>query len=447
MPTRPTPTARRLRIAAVAGVVLVVLAGWFGYAALRGSADRPPGLGKPSLSLVVLPFANAGGDADQDYFADALTDDLTSDLSRIAGSFIISRSTAATYRGREVDAKEITRELNVRYLLEGTVRRAGDAVRVNVGLIDGDTGVQVWAERYERSAADMYAFQDEVTGRIARELNLELKEAISRRAARVGGDPDAGDLAQRAWAELWTKPQNPETNAAALDYVARALEIEPDNAEALGVAAYAYARAATYGWGMNHDEAVEKGIVAGERSVALDPKNADAVYALGFLNYRAGENRKALELFRRSIELNRNHAPAYFFQAVVLLRLGEPKKAIAWLERAFTLSPRDPLRAVWFGALSRAQVLTGDDAAAIDSASKGIAANPRHPHNYAALASAHALRGELDQARAALAEFRSLQPDMTLSRYRTVQTADDPAAIRAYARLLDGLRIAGLPEP
>lgn len=418
------------------------LIGWQTFS--EAQAARPPPLETPRLSIAVLPLSNLSGDADQDYFADALTEDLTVDLSRIAGSFVISRSTAATYRGQEIDARQVAQELGVRYLLEGAVRRGQDDVRVNVHLTDGETGQEVWSDRFEKSVGDMYAFQNEVTGRIARALDLELRETMSRQAARGGVEsPDASDLALRAWAELWTKPQQPETNRAALDYVRQALEIDPDNAEALGVAAYAYARAATYRWDMPREEAIRKGLEAGEKSVALDPKNADSVYGLGFVYYAAGETRKSLEMMRQCIELNRNHAPAYFFSGVDLIRLGKPREAIEWVERAFALSPRDPLRSVWYGTIGRAQVLIGEDEKAIETATKGVAANPKHPHNYAVLASAYAQLGQIDAAKVELEKYRDLQPGMTLSRYRDVISAGDPVAIETYQRLLDGLAKAG----
>jgi len=442
----------RGRLAAAAALAMVVgvvgIGAWFGFSTRPGEEGALlPGFESPRLSIAVLPFANLSGDADQDYFADAVTEDLTVDLSRISGSFVISRRSAATYRGQKIDARRIAQELRVRYLLEGTVRRGRNDVRVNVQLTDGETGQQVWSERYEKTAGDMYAFQDEVTGQIARALNLELKEAVSRQAARGGIDnPDANDFALRGWAELWTKPQKPETNKAALDYAGQALAADPANAEALAVIAYAYARGATYGWERPHDEAVEKGIAAGERSVALDSKNADAVYALGFLYYRAGDTRKSQEMMRQCIELNRNHAPAYFFSGINLIRLGKPREAIKWVERAFAISPRDPLRSVWYGTIGRAQVAIAADGQAIETSHKGIAANPNHPHNYAVLASANAHLGQMDKAQAALQKFKQLQPGITLSRYRKRIASGDPVAIKTYKRLLDGLGKAGLND-
>ncbi|HEY7608829.1 MAG TPA: adenylate/guanylate cyclase domain-containing protein [Alphaproteobacteria bacterium] len=451
--TPPTPARRKRRVieAAALAAILVAAVGagaWVTLPILRAMvADQPPRLGTPRLSIAVLPFANLSGDNAQDYFADALTEDLTADLSRISGSFVIARSTAATYRGQNVEAKRIARELKVRYLLEGSVRRAEREVRVNVRLVDGESGQQVWSERYEKSASDMFAFQNEVTGRIARALNLELKEAVSRQAARRrAGNLDADDYALRAWAELWTKPQTRETNDAALAFVAKSLALDPDNAEAHGVAANAYARAAVYGWGFARADAIRLGIAAGEKAVAIDPKNADAVYGLAFLYTLAGEVARSQHLLRQCMEVNRNHAPAYFFYGLNLIRLGRPRETVAWIERAFALSPRDPLRSVWYGAIGRARIAFGDDALAIEAARQGIAANRDHPHNYAALASALAHLGRMDEAKAALQDFLRVQPGITVALYRRNVTSNEPVAVKANERLMTGLAKAGLPD-
>ncbi len=411
------------------------------------STALQPIIESPRLSIAVLPFTNLSGDVDQDYFADALTEDLTVDLSRISGSFVISRSTAETYRNQTTDRTTIARELSVRYLLEGNVRKASAGYRVNVQLTDAETGQQMWSQRYDKPAGDMYIFQDEVTGLVARALNLELKDAVSRQIARGRLDQlDATDFTLRAWAELWTKPQTPETNDAALTFLNRALSIELDHAEANAVAAYAYARAATYGWGIPQKEALQKGFAAGEKSVALDPKNADAVYALAFLYFAAGENLKAQELLHQCIELNRNHAPAYFFQGLALLRLDQPDDAIPWFERAFVLSPRDPLRSVWHAMMARAYLFIGQDTLAVEAAQKGIAANRTHPHNHSVLAAALAHLDRLAEAHASIRNFQRVQADSTVSEYISKITSDDAVALRAYERLKRGLILAGLPE-
>ena len=444
--TRRTNRRTRNVLAIAAALIVAVASAWLGLQQfVSGSSAGPPNLGTPRLSIAVLPFVNLSGDESQNYFADALTEDITSDLSRISGSFVISRSSAATYRDQSIEAKRVADELNVRYLLEGTVRRARSGVLVSAALTDAKTGQQLWSERYEKRGGNIYTFQNEVTGRVARALNLELKEAVSHQASRRGGgNLDSIDLALRAWAEIWNKPQSPATNRTGLEYANRALELNPNNAEALGVATYAYARAATYGWGMPRAEAIRKGLEAGERSLTVDPDNADAVYALGFIHYAAGATIKSLELMRRVIELNRNHAPAYFFTGVNLIRLGKPREAIQWIERAFRLSPRDPLRSVWHAIIGRAQVLLNEDKQAIETAQKGVVANPNHPHNYAVLASAYAHLGEMEKATAALDELKRVLPNITASGYLSQLASDDLVAIKSYERLIVGLRNAGL---
>jgi adenylate cyclase len=437
----------RTNVTAIAAALIIAVAGaWFGLQQfMSGSGDGPPNLGTPRLSIAVLPFVNLSGDESQNYFADALTEDITSDLSRISGSFVISRSSAATYRDQKIEAKRIADELNVRYLLEGTVRRAKSDVLVSAALTDGKTGQQLWSERYEKTGDDIYTFQNEVTGRVARALNLQLKEAGSRQVSRrSGSNLDSMDLALRAWAEIWNKPQSPSTNRAGLELASRAVELNPNNAEALGVAAYAYARAATYGWGMPRQEAIQKGLAAGERALTLDPDNADAVYGLGFIHYAAGATVRSLELMRRVIELNRNHAPAYFFTGVNLIRLGKPREAIEWIERAFKLSPRDPLRSVWYAIIGRAQVLLNEDRQAIQTAQKGVVANSNHPHNYAVLASAYAHLGEKKKATGALEDLRRVLPNITAGGYLSRLAGNDPVAIKSYERFIVGLRNAGL---
>jgi class 3 adenylate cyclase/TolB-like protein len=399
------------------------------------------------LSIVVLPIVNLSGDTDQDYFAEALGDDLTSDLSRVSGSFVVARGTAATYRGLTVDPKIVSQELNVRYVLEGNLRKSGPTFRVSMGLTDGHTGQQIWTERYEKPTSDMYRFQDEVTGRIARTLNLELKEAVSRQVARGAlGNIEAADLAIRAWAELWTKPQTPSTNEAALEFANQALDIDSSNAEANASLAYVYARAAMYGWGIPRNIAIRKGIKSGEKSLEVDPKCADAVYALALLNFAAGENFTAQEMLERCLDINRNHAPAYFLSGSLCLRLGQPQDTILAIERAFALSPRDPLRAVWHAMKARAHFFLDDHHLAIQEARKGIAANRDHAHNYAVLAASMAALDRVEEAEKAGKGFERALPGITVDQYISDITSDDPLARASYEPLKIGLLKVGLPK-
>ena len=449
-PEGPLPNTNQSRNKAwlVVLILIVGLAAASTWWVLDSNQDVGLATNEPSkLSIVVLPFEYHGESYEYDYFADALTEDLTTDLSRITGTFVISRRSAALYKGSILDPRDIARELNVRYLLDGTIRRADRKVWVNVRLTDGQTAQQLWSQSYEKTLSNLHEFQASVTGRVARTLNLTLIDAASREIAqKPPTNLDANDFARRAWAELWAKPQNRKTNEAALRYVAESLALDPNHAEALGVAAYAYARAATYGWGFPKQEALEKGIAAGERSVAADPNNADSLYSLGFVYYVAGKTERSQELMRQCIEVNRNHAPAYFFSGLNLIRLGRPHESTQWIERALALSPRDPLRAIWYSVIARAHLLMGEDSIAVQFAHKGISANKKHSNNYAVLASAYAHMGRDDDAAAALGEFLQLRPEMTATRYLGQVAGTEPIATKTYERLIAGLRKAGLPN-
>jgi len=452
-PTMEPRKQRRLSVAAAVAAGLLVVFGtgaffWLGQSpASSVSSAQLPGIGTPRLSIAVMPLVNLSYDKDQDYLADALTEDLTADLSRINGSFVISSGSTGTYRGKTVEPRQVARELKVRYLLDGNVRKTGGDLHVSAQLTDGETGQQIWSERFVKRTGDMFAFQNEVTGRVARALNLELKDALSRQAARGhSGNVVAADFALRAWAELWTKPQTRATNDAALGLVAKALALDPSNSEALGSAAYAHARAALYSWGTSVHESLKLGVASGEKAMAIDPKNTDAMYALGILYRTSGDNFKAGEIFSQCLAQNRNHAPSYYQYGVTLSNLGRGKEALPWIERAFALSPRDPLRALWHQAVARVHITAGEDAEAVIAARQGIAANPDQPYNYASLAAAYAHLGQVDEAKRALADLQQRLPVATVHYLQRTLTGGNAQAIASFERYWIGLRKAGLPE-
>jgi adenylate cyclase len=235
----------------IAGMVGGGIAGWRARVNAKpsssplvvGTSDKgelPTASTTPRLSVVVLPFANLSSDPEQEYFADGITEDLTTDLSRISGSFVIARNTAFTYKGKAVDAKQIGRELGVRYVLEGSIRRSGQQGRVNAQLVNSETGAHLWAERFDCAASDLLQVQDAITLRIASELRAELVEAESRRAMREHpNNPNAIDLAMQARA-LLNKPPSPEQNAKIRQLCEQALVIEPKNVDALVCLAASY---------------------------------------------------------------------------------------------------------------------------------------------------------------------------------------------------------------
>ena len=256
-PAKPTKPAapRQLSVFMLLGAGIVALIAVGGGALYFLGVHRPATVTSnvptaqteaAHLSIVVLPFTNLSGDPSQDYFADGITENLTTDLSRIRNSFVIARNTAFTFKGKNVGSKEISKELGVRYVLEGSVQRDQNRVRVNAQLIDGETGAHLWADRFEEGITDLFKLQDEVVARLANSLGYELTKAEAQRSTH-STNPDAIDLTMRGWTVFWHPPTK-ENTASARDYFERAIKIDPQNAEAMVGLAYARIRATFYGW-------------------------------------------------------------------------------------------------------------------------------------------------------------------------------------------------------
>ncbi|MBL8704809.1 MAG: adenylate/guanylate cyclase domain-containing protein [Rhodospirillales bacterium] len=454
-PLSRRPAARRwAMLGATAALAVAALVA--GLALLRPSPrpadDRAERLDAaaptaPRLSIAVMPFANLSGRPEDDAFVDGITEDLITDLSRISGAFVIARNSSFAYKGRAVDLRQAGRELGVANLLEGSIRHVGDQLRINVQLVDAEGGAQSWADRFDIPVADRFRLQDEITGRIARTLNLELKESVSRRAAR-GRSQNLGaeDLATQGMAILFNKPQTRDTNEEARPILERALALDPNNAEAWAGMAYVHMRGATYGWSASRPESIQAALAAGERAVALDPGSTDAHYVLGYAAHFNNEFERARRLFERCLELNPNYAPAYFWLGIVETFDGNPAAAVGLIERAFRLSPREGLAGVWRSNLAVAYLLLGNDAAAVREARTGTTDNPRHPMNYAVMAAALAHLGRADEARAALERFTANGGARSLAQMKRIGRPSAEIYAQRFARYLEGLRKAGMPE-
>jgi adenylate cyclase len=402
----------------------------------------------PRLSIVVLPFANLSNDPEQEHFADGITDDLTTDLSRIADSFVIARNTAFAYKGKSVEAKQIGHELGVRYVLQGSVRRTGDQVRVNVQLIDADSGAHLWADRFDTDRANLAAAQDEITGRLARTFNLELVKDAGRRIEQEKAvDPNARDLVMRGWAWYY-RPRSAATVQEAQQAFERALEIDPRSVDArIGVAAILVVTLAN-GWSNSVQQDQARAELLLLEAVESDPGRSMAHFALGILRRFQNRLTESRIEHETAIALDHNNPRAFHQLGLTMMFLGQPEAAIPRIEKAIRLNPHDANIADPYWGLGTCHLFLGHVDQAIDLLRKARTAYPRLWYVHRDLAGALGLRGDLDEARAALAKAVELKPEMnSLAWLRTYPGASD----RQYWALNEktvaiGLRRAGFPD-
>ena len=404
-------------------------------------------LPRPRLSIVVLPFTNLSDDQGQQYFADGITDDLTTDLSRIADMFVISRNTAFTYRDKPVDTKRIGHELRVRYVLDGSVRRSGNQVRVNAQLIDAETDAHLWAERFDHDIGDLFALQNEVTGRIAIALNLELAR---REAARPTENPDELDYILRGRA-AFSKPRTRDSQAEIIGLFECALLLDPQSVEAQSALALALTGRVLemrMSGTAAADLARAEGLV--EQALATSPHNPSAHYTKGQVLRAYGRPEEAILEYETAIALNRNGVFAYAGLGACKIATGSIEEAIPLIERAIRLSPRDPYLAFWYFSIGRAHLLQSRVDEAILWFEKARSANSGLAYVRACLASAYALKAETERAAAELAEARRLSSDdrySSIARLSAVGYWGVPKVRALYETIyFAGLRKAGMAE-
>jgi TolB-like protein len=325
--------------------------------ATQAESARPSLLSPPPLSIVVLPFANLSGDRAQDYFVDGVTESLTTDLSRISGSFVIGRHTAFKYKDKAVDLKEIGRELNIRYVLEGSVQRSGNWLRVNVQLIDAKTAHHLWAERFDKPVADLFNMQDEIVSRLANTLKAQLIAAEARRAER-SLQPSSLDLYFRGMAR-WNKSWAPEHMRQARGYFERALELDPENVDALvGIAAIDTACALHF----IVDDAgprLKEAEAALVKALSLAPEHALAHMFLGCVQFCSGRAAQGVAECEHALALNWNLAEAHSALGALKMMDGRAIETEAHVQEALRLSPRDEAVHRWMGYVAMAKLHLG----------------------------------------------------------------------------------------
>jgi adenylate cyclase len=307
------------------------------------TVQAPEKSASPHLSIVVLPFKNLSSDPSQDYFADGVTENLTTDLSRIRDSFVIARNTAFTFKGKALDAKQIAKELGVRYVLEGSVQRDQNRVRVNAQLIDGETGAHLWADRFDEDVADLFKLQDQIVARLAISLRYALTSAEAKKGAR-SNNPDVVDLTMQGWSLLRPPNDDRESVKKARGLFDQALQIDPDDANALAGSAQTYVIDSIYGWGEAGTDYQAKVLGQANRAIALFPGNLRAYLAKGlYLSVVAHQYNEALGVTDVGLAVNPNYVSLYLPRAVAENALGRYEQAKADLEQAMHLSPRDTL--------------------------------------------------------------------------------------------------------
>jgi adenylate cyclase len=403
----------------------------------------------PRLSIVVLPFENLGGDPEQQYFADGITDDLTTDLSHVPDSFVIARDTAFTFKGRQVDAKAIGRELGVRYMLEGSVRRAGEKVEINAQLISTETGAHVWADRFEGERSNLGKLQFEVVARLANSLGWELMKAeVLRDERERPGDPDARDLTMRGFATIWNfNGANKATWNDAIAMFERALALDPHSARAMTGLATALLVRPYAGWSDDPAADVARAEKTAEDALALRPDDSDAHMVKSYLFETKSQTRAALAEAETAVGDDPNNARAIAQAGYLGSYFGHSEDGVAAVETALRLSPHDPTAPIMQVHLCYLHNNLAQWEQAIEWCEKALANNVKERGNaLAALAVANAWAGHDKEAKDAVAELRKVDPALTVQTMAGWHPSDDPTFKAQFARYLEGLRKAGVPE-
>ncbi len=411
------------------------------------SIDPPLPLARPSI--LVLPFRNLSDDPAQDYLTDAVTSDLTVDLSRMQDIAVISAATAMTYKGRALDVREIGRELRVRYLVVGSIGRSGDLVRTNVQLLEAASGEQLWGDRFENRFVDLGGLEDAITGRIAACLNIQLVRAEGRRADRVP-QPDALDLRLRATSLRFTSVA-PEHTLATRQLLQQSAALDPSSVETWARLGEIIATDYLVGWNNVGREQLREAEEAVRKALLIDPNHALAHVACGLVERARGEHYSALEAFNRAIELDRNFVSAYAHKGNELILVGRPAEAPPLVEQAMRLSPHDPSIGMFQWIIGRANFFTGQYRQAIPWFRRSVETRPNVWFNRLYLVSACALADMPDEAARALAEFnrRFSNPIYTLAVVEARESAtpnDHPIVVAGRDRFHEGLRRAGMAE-
>jgi TolB-like protein/class 3 adenylate cyclase/cytochrome c-type biogenesis protein CcmH/NrfG len=440
-----------LGIAALLTVIAV--GGWYWFIANR---PRVATTGPPApvsshapaeaahLSIVVLPFTNLSGDPTQDYFADGITENLTTDLSRLSGSFVIARNTAFSFKGKNADARQIGKELGVRYVLEGSVQRDQNHVRVNAQLIDAESGGHLWAERFDKPLADLFSMQDEIVASLASQLGVELITNEARRAERTP-NPDSMDLYFQGMS-WFNKGRDPADTERARGFFERALALDPDNLDAAVGKAAADVQGAE---GYYVDDKAERlaSVEANlNRVLSQSPNNARAHYLLCRVFVQSKRGAQGTAECERALALNPNLASAHAQIGLAKVFDGHPEETESHELEALRVSPHDTEAGFWVAYMAVAKQHLGAYEDALGLYRRSIELNPNYATGRFTMAAVLAELGRLDEARAEVQAGVALNPGFTIRRYRAGAQSDNPVFLKGRERIIEDMRRAGVPE-
>jgi adenylate cyclase len=390
----------------------------------------------PRLSIVVLPFKNLSGDPSQDYFADGVTENLTTDLARTRNSFVIARNTAFSFQGKAIDAKRIAKELGVRYVLEGSIQRDQNRVRVNAQLIDGETGAHLWADRFQEDVADLFRLQDQIVAKLANALQYELEKAEAEKGA-TAQNPDAIDLVMRGRSFLQEAGLTPKVSDARASFE-QALKLDANNSHALEGDARAHLVEFSFGARDPSLDYESKILGQADKAIAADRGNVYAYETKSLYLALTSRPAEALRIADAGLAINPNSALLLATRSVADTYARQFQQAKLDIEQAILLSPRDPQIAWWRNLSADAELGLGHIDAALDASRKAIEGGYRNWYSYLNLATASALKDNLDEAKSALAAARRFNPRLSVKFLVERKPILQP--------WFDALRKAGLPE-
>lgn len=398
----------------------------------------PPISDKPSIA--VMPFENLSGDPDQLYFADGMTDDLITDLSKVSGLFVIARATTAVYRGRKVTAKQVADELGVSHVLEGSVRRSGNRIRVTAQLIDPATSRPLWADRYDREFTNIFQLQDELTQNIVSTLAIQLtRDEESRLSRQQKTIPEAYDTLLRGLESF--RRFTPETIAEGRKLFEKAIELDPNYARAHANIAFSYAISVFSGFSLDPKGDLETALRYGRKALALDPDVPQVHFSLGLVYWQLGEISEALSSIDTALKFDPNYADAYANLAAVKIYVGDYEEGLQAIQTAMRLNPRHPF--FYIEIKGRAHFAQGDYAQAAAEFESALQRNPEFTVARRELAATYAHLGRIEDAEWEIEEVLANQPQLKLSDERSRTIFQAGADLDRY---IEGLRKAGLPE-